>query len=333
MRSLLILVFMLTLIPVAHAQEPPVAQTRAVVCHHREMNVRAEPDIDSDSLGMIAPGTYLTVLEKDRDDYRGYPWTYARVDGTGLEGWVFADYLVYLPMYTTVTAEILNVRAEPWTHAAKIAEFTQGEQLEVLGREKIYGNGGLWYFVRNFATGVQGWVKGISSFWKGDTNFMRFEEVCGELVPVLAEATPATPLAATIWGYNPLELHATDSQESEIIAYLRNGTRVNILQVYEVNGDNNQYWTLLEVVGTGLRGWYFNNTLYSDALLTFPLAVSPASQVNIRSAAGTQAAIIGTLGDNACVQVTDSTRINDEAWFYSAEAGGWFIGEYASPCF
>lgn len=325
---LLVTVLLLTLIPMTQAQED-VPSTRAVVCHHRDMNVREAPDIDSNSLGLISPGTTMTVLERDRDDYRGYPWTYATIDGTGLTGWVFSDYLVYLPMYVTTVAQTLHVRAEPWTHAEKIGDFAYGDKLEVLGRERIYGNDGLWLYVRGFETGTQGWVKTLNASGRSnERHFVRFNEICLSELPILAEVSFATPLQGAVWSNRPLELQADDSNDADTIGTLPNGTRVSVVELYEID-NNNRYWTHLQ--GGGLDGWFTSNTIYHDPIVLFPFGVNVNSNVNVRSAPNGEK--IGQITSSQCIQVTDSASVDGEAWFYAAQAGGWFNASYASPCF
>lgn len=323
-QQLLIAVLVLVFVPVTSAQFP--SQDRAVVCHHISINVRSEPDLDRNNvIGQIAPGTHLTVLERDRDDYRGYPWTYARVEGTELVGWVFADYIAYLPMYASVTADRVNVRAEPWTHADLLGVFTKAERVEVLGRERIYGNNGYWFYVRSLDSGLQGWMMGE----------YLYGELCGSELPVMAEASFENPTAATIWGYKPLQLRSADSHDAPYIAEIPNGTRVNILEVYEtgLGNDNNQYWTHLQVVGSDVHGWFFSGTIYDDAVLTLPMKIRVvAANLNVRAAPGTDSAIVTKLRQDSCLLVTDSTSLNGVGWFYLPEAGGWVTSEYVDAC-
>lgn len=102
------------------------------------VNVRREPNTDSEILGKIYNGAVAQILETAGEEQ---DWFHV-VSGS-VTGYIKAEFFLYgdaaaeavdnyLTRYATVIADRLNVRREPGTDSARIGFITHGEKVKIL---------------------------------------------------------------------------------------------------------------------------------------------------------------------------------------------------------
>ena len=102
------------------------------------VNVRREPNTDSEILGKIYNGAVAQILETAGEEQ---DWFHV-VSGS-VSGYIKAEFFLYgdaaaevvdnyLTRYATVIADRLNVRQEPGTDSARIGFITHGEKVKIL---------------------------------------------------------------------------------------------------------------------------------------------------------------------------------------------------------
>jgi uncharacterized protein YgiM (DUF1202 family) len=319
LKSLILGLFICALwIPGLTSAQEPLGY--AELCHHTWINIRAEPRMDSEVIGRLVGGERLIVLERDRR-YINQRWSQIQVEETSQVGWVFSPYLVYLPLIYQVNPDHLNVRAYPGVNFEVIGRFVHGDQVQVLGHEAIYGNGGVWAYVRHTQTGQEGWV---DSVYLGD--YYSYWSV-NNCTPIIR---PAEPSAATVWRTSqPIRLYAEPYDPyRKPIAYLSDGDRLQVLEV-RLPG-NSKLWSLVAVVRSDLVGWIegaprTQEGYYPRGLFYLPLRVTTDSPLNIYAQPGQQSAVVGRVVSSTCYSASDSRRTDDIGWLYLPAAGGWVV--------
>jgi cell wall-associated NlpC family hydrolase/SH3-like domain-containing protein len=121
------------LVEAVERQLSQTAETLAVAQVTNYVNVRAEPNTESDILGKLYHESVGTVLEQTEDGWY-------RIQSGSVEGYVKSEYVVVGDeelekavgtRYATVNTTTLFVRAEPTTEAAIITMLPEGDDLVV----------------------------------------------------------------------------------------------------------------------------------------------------------------------------------------------------------
>ncbi len=109
-------------------------------------NIRREPSLEAEIVGVILPGCQADVVEKEGD------WT--RIRSGNVEGYIRTDLLVfgeearvhYKNVYGfdgTVTADVLNVRAEASTESQILDQELEGDPVRILEKNQD------WYKIQH----------------------------------------------------------------------------------------------------------------------------------------------------------------------------------------
>lgn len=320
MRKLLLsLAVLFILVPTLAAQERD--SLYAKVCHDIPINLRAQPRTDGAVIGEVANGAKLIILQEEVRDFQNGRWTEVQIEGTDQIGWVYSAYLCFCYESTlrTVSATALNVRTHPNLFSESLGLLTFGETVEVLQYDALSPNNGSWAYIRSQSSGLTGWV--MRGYLRGR------ESACD--MPVLF-ASPETPQEAMIWGYQPVPLFARQDITTAPIATLYNGAR---LQVIGIGRTASNYWYRVRT-SDHQEGWlYDSRTRGSDYFLIYlPYRVRVAESLYVHASPGVDAPRIGQIPGDSCLSVTDSATVDQQGWFYSVEAGGWFAADYAAYC-
>ncbi len=102
------------------------------------VNVRTQPDTESDIVGKIYDGAVAQIL-----DVAGENQDWFRIVSGNVEGYIKAEFFIYgdaaaevvdnyVTRYATVTADRLNVRQDPATDAKRIGYIDNGEKVKIL---------------------------------------------------------------------------------------------------------------------------------------------------------------------------------------------------------
>lgn len=146
-------------VPITDGSPAPVTEVAATVATGT-LNLRALPDLSGRVLQKIHAGERYPVLGRNLDE----DWLW--LDVNGVEGWAHNDWLEVQPGLetvpvlnadavlsdATVTADYLNLRAEPSLEGRILRVLRQGEGYAVIGRNADAG------WVQLNADGIAGWV-------------------------------------------------------------------------------------------------------------------------------------------------------------------------------
>lgn len=166
MRTKFIALFLvLSLLPIFTSTSSTQAQgTRQAVVTVDELNVRAEPHVGAEILGLLYGGT--TVALADHESVRNESGVWVYVIHTNLQGWVLSTFLSFtlndlqVNIEVTVAYNGVNVRDDPDTNATIIGQLSIGTNVVVHSREDFQGNGGIWVYAS--VDGLTGWI--LSSY-------------------------------------------------------------------------------------------------------------------------------------------------------------------------
>lgn len=314
MKNILLLVVLIGLVvPYASAQQEESYQ--AQVCNSTSLNLREGPGIEYPVITRLENFTPVTVFSQTETSR-----FFVQVEVNGQRGWVYRPYLGRLPRIARVSTDHLNVRMSPMTSAPAITQFRLDEQVEVLAREGLLGNG-VWYFVRSLESGIEGWVSRL--YLSGEYSIS-----CN--LPITFDATPETPMEGFIWTGIGLNLYA-EAGVLERIGYVQSGTRFSAIDDFEI--EHNYYWFNV-ILEDGRTGWVFQARRNPGAVVYFPVQVQIVpSSLDIYDAPDGQ--VVNTVeASNQCVLVTNATRQGDQAWAYLAgdTATGWVVLDLLLPC-
>lgn len=130
----------------AEEEEPPVTEQEpeseyanlAIAQVNHYVNMRREPNTDSEILGKIYNGAVAQILETAGEEQDWFHVVSGSVDGyVKAEFFLYGDAAVeavddYLTRYATVMASRLNVRQEPGTDSKRIGYIAHGEKVKIL---------------------------------------------------------------------------------------------------------------------------------------------------------------------------------------------------------
>ena len=134
---------------------PARAATAIYTITAKKVNVRAQPDTESAILAVLRQGSELTLLESTSDGW-------LKVSANGVTGYVSAEYAELSGILSgggsltaVVTADKLNVRAEPASTGASLGLVRRGAELSVSamsgGWLQVSHNGGTGYIAAEYA--------------------------------------------------------------------------------------------------------------------------------------------------------------------------------------
>lgn len=143
----------------------------ANVCNY--VNIRKEPNTDSEVLGKIYQGAVAQVLERTGEDGEWF-----HILSGSLEGYIKAEYFYYgaealehidevVTEYAEVIADRLNVRKEKDTSSSRIGYIDRGERVEIIEDcgewlKVAYTENKTGYVSAQYVTVTQEFVYGIS---------------------------------------------------------------------------------------------------------------------------------------------------------------------------
>lgn len=124
----------------ANAEESEYANLAIAQVNHY-VNVRKEPNTDSEILGKIYNGAVAQIL-----DVAGEDQDWFHVVSGSVEGYIKSEYFLYgdaaveavdsyVTRYATVIANRLNVRQEPGTDSKRIGYISHGEKVKLLEQQ------------------------------------------------------------------------------------------------------------------------------------------------------------------------------------------------------
>jgi hypothetical protein len=112
-------------------------------------------------LAQLPSGTQLVVLENSsRMIGRASPifFSYVRLEGSDLEGWIRSSILRFLPVSVVVSTDHLIIRATPSLDGEITGQLGLHTCVDVLQADNMLGNDGVWFYVRHLSTGTEGWI-------------------------------------------------------------------------------------------------------------------------------------------------------------------------------
>lgn len=218
--------------------------------------LKADSRLDSARIILLPEGTPLQLLQGPMRAGNDLWW--ARIDVSGQEGWIVADYLVMdtaastaptptaAPVGLTVggSANVVNtytttglrLRTDTDPTADLLAIIPEGSTVQIVGGPKAGANGNGWYQLS--WSGTVGWSDGT------------YLEAIAAPPPSTppAAATPSAGLAVGVWatvtdttGTTGLRLRAAPAPWENLIAIIPEGTKLKILEG-PANGGNGNPW-------------------------------------------------------------------------------------------
>ena len=132
-------------------------------------------------------------------------------------------------------------------------------------------------------------------------------------------AVSATTTIATVSSKDGANVRKEADVDSDVVETLKEGTEITITETKTVNGQN---W------GKTDKGWVLMSLVTVKQVITnYRLGyVDNTDKVNVRAAAGTNKALVGTLARGTEVKIYDETTKNGVKWYQIDQ--GWVCGTY-----
>lgn len=284
-----------------------VMSAEGQVVNTNSLNIRITTSTNSNIIGSYSNGTKINILGKVGDWYQ--------VKSSAGYGYVHKDYIKILSDNTNSdssgTVEVptsyqigkvsnistsLNVRKSASTSSSVITRLTNGTEVKIVGTE------GDWYKIYSESFGYGYVSKSYITIVSNDNSGDNTQDTTTETGTIINISTA-------------LNVRESASTSSKIIGTLKNGESINI-----VAKEGNWYKIQDSSFGTGyVYGDYVkvNSTTTPEEPSTPETPSTPdtntttqtgqvvnvTSKLNIRSGAGTNYGIIGTLGPNATVNI------------------------------
>ncbi len=269
------------------------------------LNVFEKADADSKIVEVLKNGTKITITETQT--VSGQQW------GKTDNGWVL---MTLVKVDGTVTnyrlgkvanTNTVNIRAAAGTNSALVTTLKRGVQVRIYS--ETTKNGVKWYKID------QGWVCGT---------YITLED--GAQIPTETpkEDTPATGVIATglVTSRADLNVRKGPGTTYEKVDSLPTNTKVNIYEKTKVNGTE---WGRID------EGWVCMTYIYitsTTGTTTTPddkedtpsgqgtkgTVVNCSAAVNIRAAAGTNNALVGSAALGSTVTIYETTTVNGIQW-------------------
>lgn len=252
------------------------------------LHVRAEPSVKGEILGDLKKGQTVTIVRKEKG--------WATIQFNGKTGYISLEHVRMaagpaLQLETdistesaTVTAANVNVRKTPSVNGLIDGKLKKGDTVRIVSKE----NG--WARIEYSDSGKQGYVS---------LTYLKTE-----LISV--SVTPAATAESGIVTATKLNVRQAASTNSDVIGSLKQGEKVKI-----VSKENS--WAQIEY--SGKRGYVLLTYLKVEAAATEPTPTPAAesgtvtaTKLNIRQAASTNSAIIGSLKQGDQVKVISKTN-------------------------
>jgi len=121
-------------------EHPPIALISA-----DSVNLRAAPDLKSEVFHVVDRGTKVYIIS-----FVG-PWYFVSIPSLDLRGYVFGSF-VYQLKEVEITADSVNLRANPSLESEVLVELSRGERFVLKGEEDA------WCWVISPTKGLEGWL-------------------------------------------------------------------------------------------------------------------------------------------------------------------------------
>lgn len=304
----------------------PGKVTGVVNCQNT-LNIREGAGTKYKIVGVYKRGDWVTILEQKTAD--GAPW--GRTD----RGWVSLYYVRLdtddsgdsgsggdtdpsMPMTGTIACNTyLNVRDIPGMNSKVIATLTRGDIVKIY-ETRLVGT-------VSWGRITEGWIS---------MNFVKLDP--GYTDPNAPDDTDKTPdpepekepdttqpgtsvATGKVVGANSLRVRSGPGSEYKVVGGLTMGQSVKIYEVKTVGGTA---WGRIE------NGWVSMNYIKLDAGANAVLMVVTVNVngLRVRSAAGSQNAIVGSYDKGAKVEIFETAFVGGQTWGRSDK--GWICLEY-----
>lgn len=321
--------------PLAHAPAPALAANFAtgdiLAVTTDSLNLRASPGLGGQVLDVMATGRVMKVIggPTDADGYTWYQVLAYNVPNQGqVQGWV-ADVFVSVVVQpatvaggggATVDTDVLNVRTGPGLTYQTIKTLPQGTGL-LIGLPPVAADGYSWYPISLPDAPCPGWVAG---------EFLAFENGSFNVG------------AKVVVNTDVLNLRSGAGLSASVIATLPYGTKLTVTGG-PIVAEGYTWYPVKTADGT--VGWAAGEFLTLDtggAAFTIGQAVVVNTDaLNLRTAAGTSAAVIMVLPHGQSLTVTGGPTSADGYTWYQVETPkvdgmigwvtGWVAGEFLAP--
>jgi len=258
--------------------------------------VRDAPE--GEIIGELEWGTVVEVIDQSK------LWWHIRTPE--IEGWAWSGNLRKMPFTVKVSAGSLNLRAEPNTDAAILAEIPQGTELLLIGKDDISGNGGIWAQVRY--GDLVGWVSAeyLDCFfcvWQRSTPVTVHDERTLD-TPITAQGVITGVILIGTEVYR--EVRLTPNWGSEVIGVMDGGSG---LAIY---GQYGKHWIYVRQINGTLQGWLPLHRIFlpadypiSDLPVLEPVATPTLTAPEIQPTDALNAIVIGYYGGPVVLDAGD----------------------------
>lgn len=285
--------------------------------------LKAAARLDAARVILLPEGTALHLLQGPMRAGNDLWW--ARIEASGQEGWIVADYLLmdttpapatasapsvpvpsttpstlsvgsWAKVINTYTTTGLRVRADATPWADLLAILPEGSLVQIVGDPKAGGNGNQWFQIA--ADGKVGWSDG--TYLEPTAAPSTAPAPAPTTTPPPAVAPTTVGLAAGVWatvtdttGTTGLRLRAAPAPREKLIAIIPEGTKLKILEG-PANGGNGNAW--YRVAWDSSWGWVDGTYLVASSAPTG----NDTPTTPVAAPVGTTG---GTANGNALVQV------------------------------
>ena len=288
--------------PVEEKPETPVPQMGTVKVSD-SLRIRSGPSTGHDVVGHLSNGERVQILEQQI--LGSMVW--GRID----KGWISLDYV-----------ELDKVETPPENNPEDAPEPVMSGTVKVNEFLRIRSGPGTSYPVAGYLTnGTK-----VSILEKKESETMTWGKISDGwisldyVVPDKAEEAPNQPLAGKVKVSDLLRVRSHAGTSYAIVAYLTNGTAVEILETKDVGatkwGRISQGWISMDYVE--LQGESQSNANVTKTVT--------ASCLRIRKEPGVSYTIVGYLYTGAKVQILETKTVSGTQWGRTAK--GWISMDY-----
>lgn len=275
------------------------------------LNIRSAPGAYNAKVGTYAIGTKLEILEQT--SLNGDAW--GRTD----KGWVCMQYVLLDSANgstegtagTVISGTALNIRSGAGTHNSQIGTYASGTRITVYEQTTL--NGEKW------GRTDRGWV--CMTYVKLDSSGSASSGTTTTTPETGSTETSGSSTAGTVISSTELNIRSGAGTQNSRIGSYASGSRITILEQTTVNGEK---W------GRTDKGWVCMTYVRLDGSSDtsgFSGTVN-TNYLRIRSAAGTQNAILGFYHTGDKVEILEVSYLNGVAWGRTGK--GWICLDYVN---
>ncbi len=258
-----------------------------------DVNLRSGAGTSYSIVTALDSGTSVDILDSVADS-KGDIWHQVKVISTGETGYIHSKYVTLInrndsPETHYVNGDGVRLRSKAGTDGDKVGEYDTGTSVQLLGVEKNEAEE-FWYKVKIISDGKEGYIR-------------------SDLIKIVTKTE--TPYVND----NTVRLRSSESTDGDILGEYDKGTKVEIIDT--VTNSKGEKWHKVIVFTDKIEGYIRSDFISIDEAPAEPDYDYTNVSYNLRSAPGTENAVVATVSANAKVTVLEAAFDKDgDKWYY-----------------